>query len=476
MTVYPFPYTVEELNVRLRNGSAQIRMEAALQLADLACMYIGEISSVKPLIDMMDDPELPDRGSPIMAIDALARLGIGDVSSVNHLERAALQGDSRVRTCSIQAIGSLALNLGIRQESSLAILNHALSDRDWLVVEAAADALGTMAEGHMGDPSSVQLLNALLMHSDHDIRLRAVLTMTRLAEMNVGEKKSLAGLNILLKDPKEDVREAAAEAECQLAMMKIGGHSSIELLNDLLRDPDAGVRLSAVVAVDELAMIRIGSASSLGPVEALLYDGYASIRDVAGICLFSLAKYLDMGDETVIGRLNRLLTDENRSTRRVTALTLREMARLGMGSRSSLLALDLLLDDKDDEAAEAAAEAIYALAEHMKMGDITSVRMLNRRLEKDCDGCYCSAMALGSLAGIGLGDQDSIGPLNRMLRSTKRECVLMAALVIGNLAKIGIGNVSSLTPLRDMLGKHRNDQCGCFAENALRDLAMMGIE
>jgi HEAT repeat protein len=424
----------------------------------------------------MDDPDLPDRGSPIMAIDALARLGIGDVSSLTHLERAALQGDSRVRTFSIQAIGSLACYLDIRQESSLVILNIALSDRDWLVVEAAADSLGTMAEGHVGDTSSIKLLNALFTHSDHDIRLRAVSTLTRLAEMNVGEKSSITGLNILLKDPHEDVREAAAEAECQLAHIKLGESSSIVLLNDLLRDPDEGVRLSAVAAVDELAMIGIGDASSLGPVKALLYDGNAGIRDLAGICLFSLAKYLDMGDEHVIGRLNRLLTDDGRSTTRVTALTLREMARLGMGSPSSLLPLDLLLDDKDDQTAEAAAEAIYALAQHMKIGDIDSVRMLNRRLKRDVDGCYCTAMALGSLAGIRLGDQGSIGPLNRMLRSTKQECVLMAALVIGNLAKIGIGDVSSITPLRDMLGKHENDQCGVFAENALRDLAMMGIE
>ena len=272
------------------------------------------------------------------------------------------------------------------------------------------------------------------------------------------------------------MREAAAEAVCQLAMIRIGEPSSIELLNDLLRDPDEGVRSSAVLAVDGLAMIRIGDASSLGPVKALLYDGNTGIRDLAEICLFSLAKYLDIGDENVIGRLNRLLTDDDRSTTRVTALTLREMARLGLGSRSSLLPLELLLDDKDDQTAEAGAEAIYALAQHMKMGDISSVRMLNRRLKRDVDGCYCTAMALGSLAGIGLGDQGSIGPLNLMLYSTKQECVLMAALVIGNLAKIGIGNVSSIKPLRDILGKHGNDQCGVFAENALRNLAMMGIE
>ena len=471
----PFRFTVAELNDRLRNCSVEVRVEAASYLADLAYMRVGEMSSVKLLNDLMDDPDLPDSAFPIMAIGTLASMRIGDISSLPFLEKAVLEGNSRVRISSIQALSSLASDLDIKQESTLAFLNNALSDGDPLVLEAAAEAIGVMALGQLADHSSVWSLNPLLMHPDANVRLSAVSTLTRLAEMNIGDESSVAGLNVLLKDPKEDVREAAAEAECQLASMKIGKLSSIELLNDLLMDPDGGVRSSAVMAVDELAKIHIGNASSLGPVKALMDDDNSGIRDLAGICLFSLANYLDVGDESVIGRLNILLSSEDRSTRWVTAFTLREMSRLRMGSRSSILPLEILLDDKDGWVAEAAASAISRLAQHLKIGEITSVRWLNKRLEKDWDGCYYSAIALGSLAGMGLGEKDSIEPLNKMLRSAKQECVLMAVLALGNLTKIGIGNISSLEPLHAVLGTHRNEQCGFFAENALRDLAMMGI-
>ena len=55
----PFPFTVAELNDRLRHGSVEVRVEAALQLADLAMMYDGDISSVKLLNALMDDPDYP---------------------------------------------------------------------------------------------------------------------------------------------------------------------------------------------------------------------------------------------------------------------------------------------------------------------------------------------------------------------------------------------------------------------------------
>jgi HEAT repeat protein len=472
----PFPFSVEELNGRLRNGSAEVRVEAALQLADLAAMLIGDISSVKPLNDLIDDPDLPNPAAPIMAIGELACMRIGDVSSLPYLEKAVLEGDSRVRISSIQALSSLASELDIKQESTLAILNYALSDRDPRVLEAAADALGEMALCHLADHSSVWLLNPLLTHADEDVRLRVVETLTRLAGMSVGDGSSIAGLNALLNEHKDDLREAAAEALEQLALMRIGHHSSIDLLNELMLDQNEGVRLSAVSAVIELAKLRIGNASSLGPLKKLLDDANYGIRDLTRICLFELACYLNVGDREVIGRLDLTLSEEESSRRWVAAMTLREMARIGIGSRSSILPLERLLNDKGQEVAEAAAGAINALALHLKIGEVSSVRALNSRLEKFEFGCYKSAVAIGSLAWIGIGEKDSIEPLNRMLSFTNQECVETAVIALGNLAKIRIGDDSSLEPLHAILRTHPNDHCGFSAENALRDLAFLGIE
>jgi HEAT repeat protein len=231
-----------------------------------------------------------------------------------------------------------------------------------------------------------------------------------------------------------------------------------------------------VSAVVELAKLRVGNASSLGPLKRLLDDANYGIRDLARICLFELACYLNVGDGDVIGRLDLTLSEEDSSRRWVAAMTLREMARSRIGSRSSIMPLERLLDDKDREVAEAAAGAINGLALHMKIGEASSVRALNSRLEKVENGSYQSARAIGSMAWIGIGEKDSIEPLNRMLRSTNQECVKAAVIALGNLAKIRIGEASSLPSLHAILESHANDLCSFLAENTLRELAMLGIE
>ena len=400
---------------------------------------------------------------------------IGDISSLPYLEEAVLDGDSRVKVSSIQALSSLAANLDLKQETTLAVLNSALFDFDPLVLEAAAEALGTMAECHLADHSSVWSLNPLLMHSDAKVRLRAVEALTWLARTQIGDGSSIAGLNALLIDQDDDMREAGSEALGQLALMRIGHQSSIELLNELMMDQNAGLRSSAVCTIDELAELRIGNHSSLGPLKRLLDDAYDGIRDLARIGLFSLACYLNIGDKEVIGRLDQTLQDEDRSRRWVAAMTLREMAKIGIGSRSSILPLERLLDVKDRQVAEAAAGAINALALRLKIGEASSVRALNSMLEKYEYGCYQSAFAIGSLAWIGIGERDSIEPLNRMLSFTNQECVKTAMISLGNLAMMGIGDISSLAPLHAILESHANDQCSFLAENTLRELAMLGV-
>jgi len=97
--------------------------------------------------------------------------------------------------------------------------------------------------------------------------------------------------------------------------------------------------------------------------------------------------------------MDQALSDEDHSRRWVAAMTLREMARIGIGSRSSILPLERLLDDKDRQVAEAAAGAINSLALHLKIGEASSVRALNSMLEKYEYRCYQCAFAIGSLHG-----------------------------------------------------------------------------
>jgi HEAT repeat protein len=248
--------------------------------------------------------------------------------------------------------------------------------------------------------------------------------------------------------------------------MGVGDPSSIRLLNGLLQDPNAGIRLSAVAAMDELAELNIGNASSLGPLKKLLNDKNSGIRVLCVICLCSLASYLRICDENTIPQLNSLLSDDDGSIRMTSTLTLRQMSRCGIGIGSSIRPLEGLLTDKDDEIAEAAAEAIAGLALNLRIGERSSVTLLNSRIQRKGDESCRSADAIGCLAKIGIGERTSIEPLNQMMSSTKEMSVEKAVSAIGNLAKIGFGDASSLECLDAVLKTHSGDQINSLAEDA----------
>jgi HEAT repeat protein len=313
----------------------------------------------------------------------------------------------------------------------------------------------------------------LLIDEHEMVRLKAATALGNLAEIEIGDVSSITGLNHLMRDQEADVREAAAMAICNLAAKGIGISSSIHGLNGLLMDPKWEIQLSALMAIDELAMIGIGNVSSLEPLTQLLHEDNVVIRRQALICVYSIAKYLEIGDAEAIPWINHLLADDDSVIRLFSAMSILEMAVWRIADPSSIAPLEALLSDQINDVAQAAANAIGSLALHLRIGERTSIPLLNRRLEGDRNECSRSAFALGWLAWIGLGDKASIGPLNRMMSSTNVYSVTMATMAIGNLARIGIGDSSSLEHLGTILGTHKNDQISIFAENALKYLTAM---
>jgi HEAT repeat protein len=185
---------------------------------------------VEPLSRAISDPDPEVREAAIKALDQ-----IGDPRCVGALVVALVDDRSTVRHSAQRALQSVDMNWERHPDAHTAAphLRTALTNKEYWIRQAAAEALGRMGEVHstelppnaIAEPmfyqrqAAAEALSDLLLDFDWELRLAAAQALGRL-----GQPSAVDALRRSAQDPEPAVRLAASRA-----METLLDHSTSEL-------------------------------------------------------------------------------------------------------------------------------------------------------------------------------------------------------------------------------------------------------
>jgi HEAT repeat protein len=304
------PDAVPALTEALADAEAGVLERAAVALRDLGARSTARDRAVPRLVQALDDGTYLDRTA---ALRALAELGTDALGAVPALVRAlggtkAPREETYVRVGAATALGKL----GPRARAAVPSLAAALGDPQPEVRRASAEALAALDDR---SDSVIRGLIASTRDTDESVRLASLNALRRLGapEAQQALEQAVPGLARRLADTDPEGRRDAA---WRLAGLGESARPAADALVRCLDDPDEWVRSFAAQAL-----------ANLGPAARL-----------------------------AVGRLEKLLRSERTRLPATVAL-----GRIGPEAEAAVPALLMVIEDPDDAARHAAAEALFRI-------------------------------------------------------------------------------------------------------------------
>lgn len=173
---------INRLNSDIISHDEERRTGALREIAELVQKDAGELSSIPPLMVVLDEGSDACRKLASWVLGKLAQSGVGDVSELEPLITALLDDDAEVRENGAWALGELAgQRIGAREE--LEPLTALLRDDAATIKCMAAWALGRLAQ-RMGlvDMRSIAPMESLASDKSFYVRKGAEYALQRMKE------------------------------------------------------------------------------------------------------------------------------------------------------------------------------------------------------------------------------------------------------------------------------------------------------
>jgi HEAT repeat protein len=174
--------SINRLNSEIISDDEERRFEALKEIAELAQNNSGELSSIPPLLVVLEEGSDACRESASWTLGKLAQSGLGDVSELVTLIASLKDGYGEVRENSAWALGELAgQRIGAREE--LEPLTALLKDDAATVRVMATWALGRLAQ-RMGlvDMRSIAPIESLVSDKSYYVSKGAEYALQRIKE------------------------------------------------------------------------------------------------------------------------------------------------------------------------------------------------------------------------------------------------------------------------------------------------------
>jgi len=136
------------------------KLRAIEAIISLARMRIGNPSTIAPLDRALDDEERQVRGTAAKAMGLLAKIGIGATSSIKGLNAILADASPDVRASAAEALFRLA-NIDLVSTTSVGPLLKLISDKDANVRKAATRSLVRICERFEEGPSTRKGANTI---------------------------------------------------------------------------------------------------------------------------------------------------------------------------------------------------------------------------------------------------------------------------------------------------------------------------
>lgn len=256
--------------------------------------------------------------------------------------RNALSDIYAVRIAAAEALG----HIGATDESSLASLQQAMKDVDWVVRSTAIDALMRI---NAKDPTTVSLLVGALRDGSEYVRRSAV---NALAGIEASTPEVIESLKDLLKDHNKRVRACAARA------LHLLGASDV-ISRAVLKQGGSDLSYMATITAKD-----IRSYAALR--NAALKDSDPELRSAASEALRRIARE----DYATLQALRSELRTKDWHVRQAAAETI---ARMDMHDPTTLAALCVNIKDRQVEVKLAAVKALKHMAKELDTPTIVSL-------------------------------------------------------------------------------------------------------
>jgi HEAT repeat protein len=386
--------------------------------------------AVPRLLRALDDKDDSVRDAAAHALGEIAlALGDGgeflwDETGRTLLKSLANDADPRVRRSAAYAVGCIKP----RQANAITALRQALKDRQAMVRQLAAWALGRM--GIQASPDALTDLCAMLDDPEPLVRREAANALGDLGQILAqGMPRKL--LERFHKESDGNVRQALLDALVNLVGPE--DHALAGELLALLDDDDADTVRAAALALGNLGGVE--AAAAVPALRRALQDGDPAVTSLAAGALANIGP----AAAPAIPELARALSDSDPKTRRNAALALGRIwepadrslqARLAPQVKLVVRPLIALLDPREPEKVRR-----YAIEALQSIGPLAeeAVPELLRVLQKDAsvEVRVKSVMALGTQ---GIERIKAVPALEAVLLEKERATVLVrynAAVVLG---------------------------------------------
>jgi HEAT repeat protein len=391
--------------------------------------------AIPKLVERLGEGELPRFSTelPVSDVGVHAAFALGRIGkdAVPLLVPCLTDKRSEVRSnaaCALDLIGPDA-------EGAVAPLIELLKDRDWLVRQCAAEALGNIrSEPQQTIPALVESLR-----NDTNFNVRRVAAIA-LGEFRPATPAAVEGLIHALHDKKGDVQHEATQA---LAKLGAEAAPAVPSLSKMLRSREMYVEGHPGI----FQPVAQSAARALGAIGPLAKEAMPAIIDVIG----------DLkGTFDVIGS-----TEDNREVRAEAAVA---AARIDPQSDELVRALSRSL--KEDDLIRNKVAVALALIGGRAKGAVAFLTDLAESDSRDALSCACAVVVI---------EPDNSSAVQTMVESMSRESGAVDdvdwTLLRTALAKGGARSRSAIPVLIKMVEDESLDQ-----ENAARALGSFGSD
>ena len=138
--------SVPPLMIVLEDGSEACRQMASWSLGKLAQSGVGDMSELEPLVSALSDEDGEVRENGVWALGELAGHDVGGKEELEPLTVLLRDDVATVRGMAAWALGRLAQRMNLVDERSIALLEMLVSDKSLYVSKGAEYALRRLKE------------------------------------------------------------------------------------------------------------------------------------------------------------------------------------------------------------------------------------------------------------------------------------------------------------------------------------------
>lgn len=333
----------------LQDGDAVVRCAAARTVCELVIESNHDIAGqLRRVIETDADEDV--REEALNALAAAAQRA--DRCSLAAAAACLVDAAEDVRQAASRAVGAIAARRADAAGQLYALAGPLLDHTEEGVRLAIVCALASAAV--VGDEEVLAALTAKLHDGDVQVRVAALNAVCSVAQPGNSSAVShiLATLEV---DDDDDVREAAAKAVAVVATK--GNQKAVEGLSKALSDSDPSVRCASAASLGAVA--QIGDVAIMDRLVVGMQDEDENVGGAATDALIFVA-----GDDTALALslVTTLVAHTEADVRCRAAEGIARLATIGVdqGARETALLIPLL-DDADDNVAEAAGDALAVL-------------------------------------------------------------------------------------------------------------------